>query len=174
MIGVCSALISYEQGAVLCELHLCYDTGPRFYYLTQRVAPFMISKGILMTNSILHPQGIALLQNFFQNNIKLLITQLKFNVYLCISPIGKRLWPETPQFLDTIADGLIVQQLGKRTWPIILDLVEKVVFTVVCIVLDDSIKLYVVYCCTLTTLTRTGLLMPKRGAKIRTEQAISA
>ena len=93
---------------------------------------------------------------------------------LCISPIGKRLWPETPQFLDTIADGLIVQQLGKRTWPIILDLVEKDVFTVVCIVLDDSIKLYVVYCCTLTTLTRTGLLMPKRGAKIRTEQAISA
>lgn len=43
---------------------------------------------------------------------------------------GKRLWPETPQFLDTIADGLIIQQLGKRTWPIILELVEKDVFTV--------------------------------------------
>ena len=75
VIGVCSALITYEQGAVLCELHLCYDTGPRFYCLTQRVAPFKISKGILMTYSILHPQGIAFLQNFFQNNIKLLITQ---------------------------------------------------------------------------------------------------
>nr|XP_022344493.1 serine racemase-like isoform X2 [Crassostrea virginica] len=43
---------------------------------------------------------------------------------------GERLWPNPPRFLDSIADGIRVQQLGELTWPIILELVEKEVFSV--------------------------------------------
>ena len=45
--------------------------------------------------------------------------------------VGERLWPNPPRFLDTIADGIRLQQLGELTWPIILELVEKEVFSVV-------------------------------------------
>ena len=45
--------------------------------------------------------------------------------------VGERLWPNPPRFLDSIADGIRVQQLGELTWPIILKLVEKEVFSVV-------------------------------------------
>lgn len=45
--------------------------------------------------------------------------------------LGERLWPNPPQFVDTIADGIRIQQLGHLTWPIILDLAEKEVFTAV-------------------------------------------
>lgn len=44
---------------------------------------------------------------------------------------GERLWPNPPRFLNTIADGIRLQQLGELTWPIILELVEKEVFSVV-------------------------------------------
>lgn len=47
----------------------------------------------------------------------------------CISK-RERLWPNPPQFLDTIADGIILQQCGNKTWPIILELPEKEVITV--------------------------------------------
>ncbi|XP_048737963.2 serine racemase-like isoform X2 [Ostrea edulis] len=43
---------------------------------------------------------------------------------------GERLWPNPPRFLNTIADGIRLQQLGDLTWPIILELVEKDVFSV--------------------------------------------
>ncbi|XP_064602726.1 serine racemase-like [Liolophura sinensis] len=49
---------------------------------------------------------------------------------------GKRLWPNPPTFLDTIADGIKTQQVGQLTWPIVLSLVEKDVFTVS----DEQIK----------------------------------
>ncbi|CAG2195534.1 SRR [Mytilus edulis] len=45
---------------------------------------------------------------------------------------GKRLWPNPPRFLSTIADGIRLQQLGHLTFPIMLDLVEKEVFTIAC------------------------------------------
>lgn len=45
--------------------------------------------------------------------------------------IGERLWPNPPRFLNTIADGIRLQQLGHVTWPIILELVEKQVFSLV-------------------------------------------
>lgn len=46
---------------------------------------------------------------------------------------GERLWPNPPRFLNTIADGIRLQQLGHVTWPIILELVEKQVFSLVSI-----------------------------------------
>jgi hypothetical protein len=46
--------------------------------------------------------------------------------------VGERLWPNPPRFVNTIAEGIKLQQLGHLTWPIILDVVEKDVFTVVC------------------------------------------
>ncbi|XP_071810353.1 uncharacterized protein [Asterias amurensis] len=43
---------------------------------------------------------------------------------------GKRMWPEPPQSLNTVADAIRTQQLGKLTWPILRDKAEKEVFTV--------------------------------------------
>ncbi|XP_060569417.1 probable serine racemase [Ruditapes philippinarum] len=43
---------------------------------------------------------------------------------------GERLWSNPTIFLDTIADGMRRQQLGTKTWPIILELAEKHMFTV--------------------------------------------
>ncbi|XP_022344490.2 serine racemase-like [Crassostrea virginica] len=74
--------------------------------------------------------GIATAAKAIKPAIKVFIVEPEGKMCEMCLKTGKRLWPETPQFLDTIADGLIVQQLGKRTWPIILDLVEKDVFTV--------------------------------------------
>ncbi|XP_046578907.1 serine racemase-like isoform X2 [Haliotis rubra] len=42
---------------------------------------------------------------------------------------GERLWPNPPQYLDTIADGIRLQQAGKNTFPILCQLAEKEVFT---------------------------------------------
>ncbi|XP_069134593.1 serine racemase-like [Argopecten irradians] len=43
---------------------------------------------------------------------------------------GERLWPNPPQFVDTIADAIRTQQLGNMTWPILLKYAEKDVFTI--------------------------------------------
>ncbi|XP_053376576.1 probable serine racemase [Mercenaria mercenaria] len=43
---------------------------------------------------------------------------------------GERLWPNPPKCLDTVADGMRMQQLGFKTWPIVLEHAEKQVFTV--------------------------------------------
>lgn len=44
---------------------------------------------------------------------------------------GEREWPNPPQFLNTIADGMKLQQLGHDTFSILLELAEKEVFEVV-------------------------------------------
>ena len=44
---------------------------------------------------------------------------------------GKRLWSDAPKFIDTIADGIRLQQVGHLTFPILCELAEKEVFTVV-------------------------------------------
>lgn len=74
--------------------------------------------------------GIALAAKAIKPDIKVFIVEPEGKMCEKCLRTGTRLWPETPQFLETIADGLIIQQLGKRTWPIILELVEKDVFTV--------------------------------------------
>jgi serine racemase len=38
---------------------------------------------------------------------------------------GERLWPNPPQFLNTIAEGIMTQQAGQMTFPILCDLVRK-------------------------------------------------
>ena len=50
----------------------------------------------------------------------------------------ERVWPNPSKCLDTIADGIILQQLGHLTFPIICDLVEKDVFTLVSLYIDNK------------------------------------
>jgi hypothetical protein len=60
-------------------------------------------------------------------------------LYLVI--YGERVWPNPPKFLDIIADDIILQQLDHLTFPIICDLVEKDVFTLVSIYIYIFIRL---------------------------------
>ena len=39
----------------------------------------------------------------------------------------ERLWSNPPQFLDTIAEGIMTQQVGQLTFPLLCDLVDEVV-----------------------------------------------
>ena len=38
---------------------------------------------------------------------------------------GERLWSNPPQFLTTIAEGIMTQQAGQLTFPILCQLIEK-------------------------------------------------
>lgn len=79
--------------------------------------------------------GIAIAAKTIKPDIKVFLVEPQGkDVERCLRE-GKRLWSNPPQFLRTVADGLILQQLGHVTWPIILDLVEKEVFSVT----DDEI-----------------------------------
>ncbi len=42
----------------------------------------------------------------------------------------RRLWQDPPQFVDTIAEGIRLQQLGHRTFPIVCEYAEQEVITV--------------------------------------------
>ena len=44
---------------------------------------------------------------------------------------GEREWPQPPQFLQTIADGIRLQQLGFNTFPMLVELAEKEAIEVV-------------------------------------------
>ena len=44
---------------------------------------------------------------------------------------GEREWPNPPQFIDTIAEAIKLQQLGTNTFKILCELAEKQVFEVV-------------------------------------------
>ena len=46
---------------------------------------------------------------------------------------GQRVWEGPPQYLDSIADGIRLQQTGYITTPILIDLAEKEVFEMVCL-----------------------------------------
>lgn len=79
------------------------------------------------------------------SGIAIAARQTKYNcrVY-AIEPEGKelqknleskeRLWPDPPQFLETIADSIRIEQLGFLTFPIVCDLVEQTV----CSINDDQ------------------------------------
>uniref|UniRef100_A0A2C9JDA5 L-serine ammonia-lyase n=1 Tax=Biomphalaria glabrata TaxID=6526 RepID=A0A2C9JDA5_BIOGL len=49
-------------------------------------------------------------------------------IFIQRSERGKRPWEGPPQYLETIADGIRLQQTGYITTPILIDLVEKQVF----------------------------------------------
>ena len=44
---------------------------------------------------------------------------------------GERLWPNPPQYLETAADAIRLQQLGNLTFTILKQLVEKEAFEMV-------------------------------------------
>jgi len=45
---------------------------------------------------------------------------------------GEREWPNPPLFLNTIAEGIKQQQLGFKTFPLLVRLAEKQAIEVVC------------------------------------------
>lgn len=73
--------------------------------------------------------GIAIAAKSVKPDIKVfLVEPLGKDVERSLTA-GERLWPNPPRFLNTIADGIRLQQLGHVTWPIILELIEKQVFS---------------------------------------------
>ncbi|KAL5016661.1 hypothetical protein ScPMuIL_006250 [Solemya velum] len=81
--------------------------------------------------------GIAIAAKAINPNIKIFSVEPEGkNLEPCLRS-GERLWPNPPQFLDTIADAMPMQQAGKHTFPILCELVEKTVFTVAN---DDIVK----------------------------------
>ncbi|CAG2256280.1 SRR [Mytilus edulis] len=74
--------------------------------------------------------GIAIAAKAINKNIKIFMVEPKGKMAEESLRSGKRLWPNPPQFIDTTAEGLMSQQLGNLTFPIICRLVEKEVFTV--------------------------------------------
>ena len=64
------------------------------------------------------------------------ITNSFFFFILYLVNLRREFMPNPTKFLDTLADGIIIQQLGHLTFPIICDLVEKDVFTLVSIYID--------------------------------------
>ncbi|XP_052801649.1 serine racemase-like [Mya arenaria] len=79
--------------------------------------------------------GIAIAAQALKPDLKVFIVEPNGkDVEKCLRA-GERLWPNPPRFLETIADGIRLQQLGHVTWPIIRELVQKDVFSVT----DDEI-----------------------------------
>ncbi|XP_078338621.1 serine racemase-like isoform X2 [Crassostrea virginica] len=74
--------------------------------------------------------GIATAAKGIKPAIKVFMVEVEGKMSEECLRAGERLWPNPPRFLDSIADGIRVQQLGELTWPIILKLVEKEVFSV--------------------------------------------
>nr|XP_022344495.1 serine racemase-like isoform X2 [Crassostrea virginica] len=74
--------------------------------------------------------GIAIAAKTIKPDIKVFMVEIEGKMCEECLRAGERLWPNPPRFLDTIADGIRLQQLGELTWPIILELVEKEVFSV--------------------------------------------
>ncbi|XP_055957575.1 serine racemase isoform X2 [Patella vulgata] len=74
--------------------------------------------------------GIAIAAKHIKPGIKVFAVEPEGKILEKCLTSGERLWPNPPQYLDTIADGIRLQQVGHLTWPILLELVEKEVFTV--------------------------------------------
>ncbi|KAK3084813.1 hypothetical protein FSP39_019483 [Pinctada imbricata] len=74
--------------------------------------------------------GIAIAAKTIKPDIKVFMVEPEGKMAEESLRAGERLWPDPPGFLNTIADGIRLQQLGHITWPIILELVEKDVFSV--------------------------------------------
>ncbi|CAL1544584.1 unnamed protein product [Lymnaea stagnalis] len=72
--------------------------------------------------------GIAIATKAIKPSIKIfLVTPKGKKLEECLRT-GTRPWEGPPQYLDTIADGIRLQQTGYITTPILTDLVEKEVF----------------------------------------------
>ncbi|KAL5016660.1 hypothetical protein ScPMuIL_006249 [Solemya velum] len=74
--------------------------------------------------------GISIAAKALKPDIKIFVVEPKGkNLEACLRS-GERLWPNPPQFVDTIAEGIRIQQLGMNTFPILCKNAEKTVLTV--------------------------------------------
>ncbi|ESO97770.1 hypothetical protein LOTGIDRAFT_208911 [Lottia gigantea] len=74
--------------------------------------------------------GIAVAAKHIKPNIKVYAVEPEGKILEKSLRAEEMLWPNPPQYLNTIADGIRLQQTGHLTWPFLLQLVEKEVFTV--------------------------------------------
>ncbi|XP_041348130.1 probable serine racemase [Gigantopelta aegis] len=73
--------------------------------------------------------GIAIAAKAIKPNIKIFLVEPEGkHMEKCLRE-GKRLWSDPPKYLDTIADGIRLEQPGQLTFPILTQLVEKEVFS---------------------------------------------
>jgi len=74
--------------------------------------------------------GISLAAKAINPSLKVILVEpVGKNLSECLKS-GERKWPNPPQFLNTIAEGIKTQQLGQLTFPILCDLAEHDVITV--------------------------------------------
>ncbi|XP_060064725.1 probable serine racemase isoform X3 [Ylistrum balloti] len=73
--------------------------------------------------------GIAIAAKAIKPGIKIFLVEAEGKMCEKSLRAGERLWPNPPRFLNTIADGIRMQHLGHLTWPILLELAEKDVFS---------------------------------------------
>ena len=74
--------------------------------------------------------GISLAAKAINPSLKVILVEpVGKNLSECLKS-GERKWPDPPQFLNTIAEGIKTQQLGQLTFPILCDLAEHDVITV--------------------------------------------
>lgn len=74
--------------------------------------------------------GISVAAKRLNPNIKIFIVEPKGKNSEQSLKAGERLWKPPFNLLETIADGIRMPVLGVRTWPIILQNVEKEIFTI--------------------------------------------
>jgi len=72
--------------------------------------------------------GMALAAKSIKPDIKIFLVCPKGKRLQETLESGKRVWEGPPQYLNTIADGIRLQQTGLLTTPILMDLAEKEVF----------------------------------------------
>ena len=74
--------------------------------------------------------GISIAAKSINQSIKVILVEpVGKNLSTCLKA-KERKWPNPPQFLNTIAEGIKTQQLGQLTFPILCDLAEPDVITV--------------------------------------------
>ncbi|CAH1793239.1 unnamed protein product [Owenia fusiformis] len=74
--------------------------------------------------------GVAVAAKAIKPNIKIFAVEAYGKELEPCLKANTRLWRNPPQFIDTIAEGIRIQQVGHKTFPIVCELVEKQVFTV--------------------------------------------
>ncbi|ESO95952.1 hypothetical protein LOTGIDRAFT_227146 [Lottia gigantea] len=74
--------------------------------------------------------GIAIAAKHINPDIKVYAVEPDGKILEKCLRSGQKLWPAPPQYLDTIADGIMRQSVADVAWPYMLENVEKEVFTV--------------------------------------------
>jgi hypothetical protein len=83
-LGLCSALRAFEQGGIFIVTHLC-DTGPRFFGLIRRNAPF--------SHLLRHMRGCggSILTRILMSKIKSMINTFSHGCNsLCLTHVNKQ------------------------------------------------------------------------------------